>query len=369
MYDLIVKRLLFKLQPETAHDLVRHLGAVVNIAVISDLFRRYYQVNDPRLVTCVAGISFPNPIGLAAGFDKNVELLGLWRGLGFGHVELGTVTAEGQPGNPRPRIFRLPADRALINRMGFPSHGADIISARLTRAKRRFNGLPVLGINIGKSKVTEIDRAIEDYCYSFSRLASSVDYVTVNVSSPNTPNLRQLQERDRLLALLRALQGMNSEGKPVFVKVAPDLTFEALEEVLEVCIEARVAGIIATNTTIARDGIKTTISETGGLSGAPLFKRSLDVVRFLANRAAGRCAIIGVGGIASFEDVLEMMAAGAAMVQVYTGLVYGGPDFVRSINLGLVRFMDKHSCGSLADAVRVWRESSNGANTGFCRAG
>jgi dihydroorotate dehydrogenase len=360
MYDLIVKRLLFKLQPETAHDLVRHLGAVANIGLVSSALGGLYQLKDPRLEVSVAGMRFPNPIGLAAGFDKNVELLGLWRGLGFGHVELGTVTAEAQPGNPRPRIFRLPSDRALINRMGFPSQGADFISARLARAKGRFSDLPVLGMNIGKSKVTEIDRAIEDYCYSFSRLASLVDYVTVNVSSPNTPNLRQLQERDRLLALLRALQGMNSEGKPLFVKVAPDLTLEALEEVVDVCVEAGVAGIIATNTTISRDGLKTEISESGGLSGAPLFRRALEVVRFLAARTAGRCAVIGVGGISNADDVLAMMAAGAAMVQVYTGLVYGGPDFVKSLNLGLIKFMEQHGCKGLDEAVRVWRESNGG---------
>ncbi|MFN4896475.1 MAG: quinone-dependent dihydroorotate dehydrogenase [Pseudomonadota bacterium] len=355
MYKYLVKPILFKLDPETAHDLMRSLCRCANYPIISAGLKSLFSVTDERLRTQVAGLSFSNPIGLAAGFDKNVELLGLWNGLGFGHLELGTVTAQAQPGNPRPRIFRLVRDRALINRMGFPSNGADAIEQRLKQVRCNLPSLPILGMNIGKSKNTEIDRAVEDYCYSFSHVHRYVDYVTVNVSSPNTPGLRQLQERGRLIELLLALQELNKDKKPLFVKLAPDLTFEAIDEVLQCCFEAQVSGVIATNTTVAREGLQTNIDQSGGLSGRPLFNRSLEVVRFIGSQLQGRLALIGVGGISGAEDVLAMLAAGADMVQVYTGLVYGGPGFVKSLNLGLLDFMDKHDCRSLKEAAEAWR--------------
>jgi dihydroorotate dehydrogenase len=355
MYEFLIKPILFSLDPESAHDLMRSMCRVTNWPALSRALRSCFIVNDERLKVCVAGLSFDNPVGLAAGFDKNVDLLGLWNGIGFGHIELGTVTSLVQPGNPRPRIFRLVADKALINRMGFPSGGADAIEKRLKSMRERFSSLPIIGMNIGKSKVTELEKAVDDYCYSFTRVHQYVDYITVNVSSPNTPGLRQLQERGRLLELLKALQGLNTHRKPIFVKLAPDLTFEAIEEVLECCFESGMAGVIATNTTIGRDGLITRIEETGGLSGKPLFNRSLEVVRFIGERLQGRLTLIGVGGISTHNDVLAMLAAGADMVQVYTGLVYGGPGFVKSLNVGLVSFMDQHGCSSLQDAAAAWR--------------
>ena len=355
MYNYLIKPLLFSLQPETAHDFMRATCRVANVPMVSKALRPFFAVKDARLAVEVAGMSFANPIGLAAGFDKNVELVGVWDALGFGHIELGTVTAKPQPGNPRPRIFRLVRDKALINRMGFPSLGADTVGERLQKLRARLPVAARIGMNIGKSKVTEIDQAVEDYRYSFSKVHSYVDYVTVNVSSPNTPGLRQLQERSRLVELLRALQEINSEKKPIFVKVAPDLTFEAIEEVLGCCVETEMAGVIATNTTISREGIETRIDEAGGLSGKPLFLRSLDVVRFIGSRLQGKLALVGVGGIATSDDVLAMLAAGADMVQVYTGLVYGGPAFVKSLNLGLTAFMDLHGCATLKEAVEAWK--------------
>lgn len=355
MYEHLIKPILFRLDPETAHDVMRGLCRIANVRAVSGAVRSICGVADPRLRVEVAGLSFENPIGLAAGFDKNVELLGLWSGLGFGHIELGTVTASAQPGNPRPRIFRLVKDRALINRMGFPSRGADVIEERLRRVRARLPSLPIVGMNIGKSKVTEIDRAVEDYCYSFARVHPHVDYVTVNVSSPNTPGLRQLQERERLLELLRALQHHNTDRKPLFVKVAPDLTYEAIDDLVGCCFEAGVAGIIATNTTTGRSGLTTAIDEAGGLSGRPLFNRALEVVRFIGERVQGKLALVGVGGISTADDALAMLAAGADMVQVYTGLVYGGPMFVKSLNLGMLSFMDRHRCASLKEAREAWR--------------
>lgn len=356
MYRTVLQPLFFSMAPENAHDLMRVGGRPANVPFISSLLKSRFEVRDPRLQVSLAGLTFPNPIGLAAGLDKNAELLGLWNGLGFGHIELGTVTARSQSGNPKPRIFRLSRDRALINRMGFPSEGAEAVERQLRSLRARFSRLPPIGINIGKSKVTEVEHAIEDYCFSFERLAPLAEYVTVNVSSPNTPGLRQLQERDKLVALLLALQDRNKERKPIFVKVAPDLTLSALEDVIACCFEAKVAGIIATNTTITRDGLTTAINEVGGLSGAPLRQKSLDVVRFIGSRLGGRLALIGVGGISESRDVLAMLAAGASMVQVYTGLIYEGPALVRSLNRGLVEFMDEHRCGTLQEAAMIYGE-------------
>jgi len=361
MYKQLVRPFFFSMQPETAHDLMRVVGRVAEVPGISSMLGSLFHVNDPRLEVHLAGLRFDNPVGLAAGLDKNAELIGLWRGLGFGHIEVGTVTARSQPGNPKPRIFRLAGDEALINRMGFPSEGADALQRRLQIIRSRYAQLPPLGANIGKSRVTEIDGAIDDYLYSFTRLAPLVDYLTVNVSSPNTPGLRQLQERDRLSALLRALQAANEGHKPIFVKVAPDLSFSAIEEVLQCCVEAGMSGIIATNTTIERTGLRTATSESGGLSGAPLRARALEVVRFISSQTRGKLALIGVGGIASCADTLNMLAAGAAMVQLYTGLIYEGPSLARSIQRGLSCFMDQNQCASLEEAVRVWSENTTKA--------
>jgi dihydroorotate dehydrogenase len=360
-YNTFIKPAFFALDPETAHNVMRSVARAANFAPLSALLARSYRVSDPRLRVSVAGLEFENPIGLAAGFDKNAELLGLWSALGFAHIEVGTVTAQYQPGNPRPRIFRLPADHALINRMGFPSHGADAVAEQLTRARASLKALPPLGINIGKSKAVELDQAIDDYRYSFVKLAPLADYITVNVSSPNTPGLRQLQDRDRLDQLLKALTEANRLARPIFLKVAPDLTFPALEEVVQCCVDNRIAGIIATNTTLGRDNLRTSIDQAGGLSGQPLRHRALEVVGFLNSVIQGRLALIGVGGIASVEDVLAMLAAGASMVQVYTGLIYEGPTMIRDTNRGLISFMDTHGCSSLSEAAAAWRELRHAA--------
>ncbi len=356
MYKQLVKPALFAMDPEQAHDLMRLGGRLANSRLVSRALRAVYDVWDPRLAVHVAGISFPNPIGLAAGLDKQAELVGLMTGLGFGHLELGTITAKAQPGNPRPRIFRLAQDRALINRMGFPSAGADVLKAKLERIRRRFPALPPIGINIGKSKETELDRAIEDYRYSFDLLAPLADYIAVNVSSPNTQGLRQLQEKDRLLALLCSLRDANSHKRPVFVKVAPDLSWGAVEEVIECCLESGCAGIIATNTTLGREGLTCSIDQAGGLSGAPLRQKSLDMVRFIGSRLQGKLSLIGVGGVSSTEDVLAMLAAGASLVQVYTALVYEGPSIVRTLNRGLLSYMQQRGFGSVLEAAQAWSE-------------
>ena len=356
MYKTLLKPIFFSMNPEVAHDWMRFGGGFANNTFVSGLLGTFFGVEDPRLKVDVAGISFPNPIGLAAGLDKNVELVGLCAGLGFGHLELGTITAQPQPGNPKPRIFRIGEERALINRMGFPSEGADVARERLIAIRKRFKKLPPLGINIGKSKVVELEHAIDDYRYSFQQLSSLADYVTVNVSSPNTQGLRQLQERDRLTALLQTLAACNVDKRPIFVKVAPDLELSALEEVVEVCLQCGVAGIIATNTTISRDSLRSTIQEAGGLSGAPLREKSLGVVQFLGRVINGRMALIGVGGISSVDDVLAMLAAGASMVQVYTGLIFEGPGLIKTLNQQLISYMNRQGCSSLKDAVGAWSE-------------
>lgn len=364
MYNRLLKPLFFSMDPESAHDLMRVFGRLTNSSLVSGALGTFFGVADPRLRVAVAGLSFPNPIGLAAGLDKNVELVGLCAALGFGHLELGTVTGQPQPGNPKPRIFRIADEKAIINRMGFPSEGADAVERQLREVRKRLNNLPPIGINIGKSKVVELERAIDDYRYSFERLAPLSDYITVNVSSPNTQGLRQLQERDRLTALLQSLGDLNERKLPIFLKVAPDLEWGALEEVVEVCLQCSVAGIIATNTTVSRDALRSNLQEAGGLSGAPLREKSLAVVRFLAQQINGRMALIGVGGISTAEDVLNMLAAGACMVQVYTGLIYEGPGLVKSINQQLISYMDRHGCRSLRDAVEVWAEEQKVALTG-----
>lgn len=355
MYKSLVRPLFFSMQPETAHDVMRTLSRCANLSAVSTMLRRCNVVSDPRLAVSVAGLSFSNPIGLAAGLDKNAELLGLWSGLGFGHIELGTVTAQAQSGNPKPRIFRYAGDSALINRMGFPSEGADEVAIRLAAMRGRLRSLPPIGINIGKSKVTDIDRAIDDYLYSFKTLSPLADYVTVNVSSPNTPGLRQLQERDRLTALLAALQEVNRDQKPIFVKVAPDLSFSAIEELIGCCEVTGVAGLIATNTTLSRDGLSVLTDEAGGLSGSPLRQKALEVVTFIGSRLKAPMALIGVGGISNYTHVLDMLAVGASAVQLYTALIYEGPAIVELIARDLRRFMDENNCASLAEAANAWK--------------
>jgi dihydroorotate dehydrogenase len=336
VYDRLIRPVLFRVgggDAETAHEFtIRALAQAGRVPMVLEPMRRWFSVPAPRTVF---GVRFPNPVGLAAGMDKNGIALPGWAALGFGHVEVGTVTWHAQPGNPRPRLYRLPASGALINRMGFNNAGARALAARL----RALGPLSVpLGISIGKSKVTPVADAVDDYRSSLRALYPYGDYFAVNVSSPNTPGLRGLQDRALLAELLAGLRDESvalGDTKPLLVKIAPDLSDHAIGEVLEVCAEFGVAGLIATNTTLARDGVAPADAaagaQDGGLSGRPLAKRALAVVEFVGRETAGRLPVIGVGGISTAEDALRMLDAGASLVQLYTGFVYAGPGLVRSI--------------------------------------
>lgn len=327
--------------PEVAHTSVIALLSVLGkLPGVPAVFRRIWSVPDPSLSRMVFGIHFPNPVGLAAGYDKDGLALPMLAALGFGFLEVGTVTWQAQPGNPRPRIFRLPAAGAIINRMGFNNAGAAALACQMARTPP----LPVpIGISLGKSRRTPLDQAVDDYCASLRVLYPYASFFTINVSSPNTPGLRQLQERDQLDALLTALQreslaqAVAGDGvvRPILVKIAPDLDKQAILEVLEVGINHHIGGIIATNTTRVGEGTARPFCETGGLSGKPLAEQARAIVRFISDETRGCLPIIGVGGISTPDDARRMLDAGASLIQVYTGMIYEGPGVVRSINRGL----------------------------------
>lgn len=329
-YERFVRPWLFALDPEVAHHFaLKFLRTAGHFPAVFSGFRP-----DPKPTT-VWGITFPNPVGLAAGFDKNGVALEAWAALGFGFVEIGTVTAKPQPGNPKPRIFRFPQQSALINRLGFNNDGADVVAERLChqRDRGRWPRVPI-GINIGKSKVTPLEGAIEDYVYSFRKLAPLADYIVLNVSSPNTPGLRSLQESEALANLLRAIREENrTTQKPVLLKIAPDLSLAELHDVLATCEANDVAGIIATNTTIDHTTIPKDLDQAGGLSGEPLREKSTAFVR--AIRAQTQLPIIASGGICDAESAREKIETGAQLLQVYTGYIYRGPGLVREIMDGL----------------------------------
>ncbi|MEI1372909.1 quinone-dependent dihydroorotate dehydrogenase [Nostoc sp. UHCC 0926] len=315
---------------------------------------------DSRLEQNLFGLNFPNPVGLAAGFDKDGVAAGIWSNLGFGFAELGTVTFHAQPGNPRPRLFRLPLDKAALNRMGFNNRGAAAMAARLGQEKQDNVQLIPIGINLGKSKVTPLEAAAQDYLDSFRLLKDLADYFVVNVSSPNTPGLRSLQDASMLSTILELLQQENTAQKPIFVKIAPDLDWVAIADIISLAKTYQLAGIIATNTTIRRDGLKTQIidqtgkspqSEAGGISGEPLRDRSTEVIRFIWQQTQGQIPIIGVGGIFSGEDAWEKITAGASLIQVYTGWIYEGPLMVRRILLGLLSKLEQSGLNSINEAV------------------
>jgi len=344
-YDA-AKPLLFRLPPETAHNLIHGAMRTVQSTPIEDAVERRYAVKDDRLSVEALGLEFPTPVGVAAGFDKNAEVPSMLSALGFGHVEVGGVTAEKQPGNPRPRMFRLPEDRALINRMGFNNHGADEIGARLERLD--LPDVPI-GINIGKSKSTPLEDAADDYAYTYERVAEHGDYFVVNVSSPNTPGLRELQNRDHLESILGRLADLGAS--PLLVKLSPDLPDAAIEDALAVVDDLDLDGVIAVNTTTERaDDLRSpNNAEDGGLSGAPIEKRATDTVQFVAERTD--VPVIGVGGVASAEGAYEKIRGGASVVQLYTGLVYEGPRLARDINEGLLELLDRDGFASVEDAV------------------
>ncbi|WP_026424000.1 quinone-dependent dihydroorotate dehydrogenase [Actinokineospora inagensis] len=338
-YKQLIRRALFSLgggNPEIAHE--RTMAALTRLGSVRPAVAGLRRVFGSGERHTAFGVTFPGRVGLAAGMDKDGRALKAWPALGFGHVEVGTVTRHAQPGNPRPRLFRLPESEAIINRMGFNNAGADALAARL--AALGPVGVP-LGISIGKSKVTPVEEAVDDYRYSLRALYRFGDYFAVNVSSPNTPGLRGLQDRDALDVLLGELRKESLElggatPKPILVKIAPDLTDHAIGEVLQVCADHGIAGVIATNTTLARTGLspaETPVgAEAGGLSGRPLTDRARDVVAFVARETGGRLPIIGVGGIFDVAAAVRMLDAGASLVQLYTGFVFEGPVLVRRIN-------------------------------------
>jgi len=342
----LAKPLLFRLPPETAHRTVHRGLSAVQDTPVADAMARRFAVEDDRLRTEAFGLSFPSPVGVAAGFDKNAEIPGALAALGFGHVEVGGVTAERQPGNPRPRMFRLVEDRAIVNRMGFNNHGADRIGRRLSTTD--LPEVPV-GVNIGKSKTTPNDRAEEDYAYTYRRVAEDGDYFVVNVSSPNTPELRELQNRE---GLERILGSLRSEGAaPLLVKLSPDLTDAAVEDALAVVDDLDLDGVIATNTTTDRpEGLRSPHrAEEGGLSGRPIEAPATEMVRFVAERVD--VPVVGVGGVFTAEDAYRKIRAGARVVQLYTGLVYRGPAIAREINEGLLGLIERDGFDSVDEAV------------------
>lgn len=334
VYERFVRPLLFALDPETAHHFT--LALLRSAAHVDLALTALKTFQPPPKPKTVFGVTFPNPIGLAAGFDKNGVALPAWEALGFGFIEVGTVTARPQPGNPKPRIFRYPNQQALINRLGFNNDGADVIAERLRnlRESGRWPRVPV-GINIGKSRVTPLEESAADYRYSFQRLHPFADYVALNVSSPNTPGLRSLQARESLSILLRAIREENQGvQKPILVKIAPDLHPDELKEIVVTCEENQVAGIIATNTTLDHSTISSNEDQAGGLSGAPLRERSTAFVRTITARST--IPVIASGGIFDATSAREKIEAGAQLLQIYTGYVYRGPGLLREIVEGLL---------------------------------
>lgn len=409
-YKAGLRPLLFsglKVDPEWIHERLLHTLAKLDLLHPNPLLHPAYHwveqwveqtfaVNDPRLVQSLWHLTFPNPLGLAAGFDKDGQAIGIWPRIGFGFAEMGTVTLHAQPGNPQPRLFRLIDDEAVLNRMGFNNQGAAALADRLQayRARtaavgsrqREENGgvgvppasraasmgapLPAtmplaprivpIGVNFGKSKQTDLEDAIADYLGSFRLLQPWGDYFVVNVSSPNTPGLRSLQMADYLGPLLGALQAANTLGKPLLLKIAPDLSWDEITAILSLAQEHHLAGIIATNTTIAREGLRTQVlprtgnpltAEAGGISGAPLRSRSTEVIRFIYQQTQGQLPIIGVGGIFTAADAWEKITAGASLVQVYTGLVYEGPGLIRRLLQGLIDQLEHHQLPTITAAV------------------
>ena len=346
MYKSIVKPLLFKKNPEDAHhftfDLIKKS---FNLPLIKNIIEGIYDYQNPNLEREVFGLKFKNPVGLAAGFDKDAKLIDEMAMLGFGFIEIGTLTPKPQEGNPLPRLFRLPSDHALINRMGFNNGGVDDAIIRLKERKSDV----LIGGNIGKNKVTDNEKAVYDYLYCFEALFPYVDYFVVNVSSPNTPNLRDLQEKEPLKKLLMAVKKANlnkNSPKPILLKIAPDLTVGQLDDIVEIVLETKMDGVIATNTTIDRSLLTTDAGQVqaigaGGVSGKVLAKRSTEVIRFLVKQSNNAFPIIGVGGIFSAQDAIDKLEAGASLVQIYTGMIYEGPALVKKINKGLAKYLSK----------------------------
>jgi dihydroorotate dehydrogenase len=355
MYKSLLRPLVFKFDSEDIHD---YTIAAVSIAERCNIPRLLNQIplsiNDNRLNVKVGSLNFSNPIGLAAGFDKQAVGYSFFESLGFGCIEVGTITSRAQPGNPKPRIFRLEADEAIINRMGFPSLGIQGLIPRLKKISSITNRRASLGINIGKAKDIPLDEAAVDYQNLTNAVAAYADYIAINVSSPNTPDLRKLQQPERLKEIF-SLVRQSACGKPIFVKLAPDIEEDDLTQIINTCKESKIDGLIATNTTITRPSTlksdQSLIAETGGLSGRPLTQKAVDFVSKVHIQSESAFPIIGVGGIFNYQDVLNMMKAGASAVQVYTGLIYEGPFIARTICQELVNYLDQIGAKSLKEAI------------------
>ena len=344
MYKLL-RSILFFFDAEKVHYFTTAmLRFLLSVPGGKPLFKKMFGINDNRLKTNVFGLTFDNPVGLAAGFDKNATMYNDLAYCGFGFIEIGTLTPKGQPGNEKPRLFRLKEDEAIVNRMGFNNDGVEIAVEQLKKRKTKI----IIGGNIGKNKVTSNEDADSDYLIAFNVLHPYVDYFVVNVSSPNTPNLRALQEKEPLMKLLQSLKDKNltqKVQKPILLKIAPDLTNEQLDDIIEIVQTTKIDGVIATNTTIERSGLKSSKElidkvGAGGVSGKPLTKRSTEVIRYLSEKSGKSFPIIGVGGIHSPEDALEKLDAGASLIQLYTGFIYEGPGLVKRINKAILKRMN-----------------------------
>jgi dihydroorotate dehydrogenase len=360
LYKSVVRPLLFRKDPEESHE--QTLALLSRLDFLYGMLERCYRVDDSRLKVRVGSLSFRNPVGLAGGFDKNAVAPKTISAFGFGFMEIGAVTAQAQPGNPKPRLYRLPEDDALINRLGFNNEGAPAIAARLAvlGTRGRLPSIP-LGINIGRTKIVETRNAVEDFLSAFEKLFPYGDFFTLNVSSPNTPNLRDLQEKTLLRELLNAVQEKNRAlaaaarhgEKPVFVKIAPDMEFSQVDEIIDVVQSADLTGIVATNATaFMRAAVKSPLGrEPGGLSGRPITAVVTKFISHIYRNTAGRLPIIGVGGIFNAEDAYEKIKAGACAVQIYTGFVYEGPAAVKRINRGLIKLLDRDGFKTISEAV------------------
>ncbi len=359
-YKSIIRPLLFRNDPETSHEMV--LALMARAEFLCPVFEKLYRIEDKRLAVRLGSLEFSNPVGLAGGFDKNALAPKTISVFGFGFMEVGAITAQAQPGNPKPRLYRLPEDHALINRLGFNNEGAKAIAIKLGRLRARgaWPEIP-LGLNLGRTKIVETRDAVADFLSCFTELYAHGDFFTLNVSSPNTPNLRDLQEKSLLRELLSAVQEKNRELsaraeieiKPVFVKIAPDMEFSQVDEIIEVVEEAKLTGIVATNATaFMREGLKSPNGrEPGGLSGRPITAMVTQFIAHIYQATRGRLPIIGVGGIFNAEDAYEKIKAGANAVQIYTGWVFEGPGAVKRINKGLLRLLERDGLKHISEAV------------------
>ena len=360
LYKSIIRPILFSKDPEESHEQI--LALLSRLEFLHGTLDPFYRVRDSRLNVQIKSLNFPNPVGLAGGFDKNAVALRTLSAFGFGFMEIGAVTAQAQPGNPKPRLYRLPEDCALINRLGFNNEGATVIAARLAklRALGRLPTIP-LGINIGRTKIVETKDAVADFLAAFEQLFPHGDFFTLNVSSPNTPSLRDLQEKTLLAELLSAVQDKNRQlaaaaqhrEKPVFVKIAPDMEFAKVDEIIEVVDSVKLTGIVATNASaFMRDSLKSPLGrEPGGLSGRPISSIVTNFVSHIYKSSQGRLPIIGVGGIFNSENAYDKIKAGASALQIYTGFIYEGPSAVKRINRGLLRLLKRDGFKSIAEAV------------------